>query len=208
EAEGKRKLNDKERDESLRVTKLFELLKNIEWNKAIEREREKAFAERRPCRPKWRTLIAPLEGGPIFVPMKGKCQQADINAAINIGLRAIAAPENREIHFRIRSERKGDKFFVRTDNLREKARWGTKPVEIVIPDKKHRTELLTEAHPLFFVDVGGVAKFDHAEIGGERRFASSRGIRGTINQLDWKRCEEINRARIEKWEHGDDDVPM
>jgi hypothetical protein len=141
--------------------------------------------------------------------------QADINAAINLGLRAIAAPETSEIHLRIRSENKSGQFLVRADNIREKARWkGSKPPEIIIPDEKHRADLLAEARPNFYADLGGVADFDKVEVSGQQNFASGRGLWGTIKGnerregKDWLRVEEINRARIQKWERGNDDIPM
>jgi hypothetical protein len=197
--ERSKKLSKDERDESQRVKALFETLEKLNAD----------LLKNRPSRPKWRTLLAPVAGGPIFVPMRGKPQQADINAAINLGLRAIAAPENAEIHLRIRSKREDDKFFVRAENLREKARWGTGSREIVITNEKNRPELLTEARPNFFADCGNVASFDRADISGlTRPVASGRGLWGSINQRDWQRVEEINRARIEKLERGNDDIPM
>jgi hypothetical protein len=115
---------------------------------------------------------------------------------------------------RVRSENKGGKFFVRADNIREKARWGKKPPEIIIPNEKHRTDLLAEARPNFYSDLGGVADFDKAEVSGQQNFASGRGLWGTIKGnerregKDWLRVEEINGARIEKWKRSDDNVPM
>ncbi len=182
------KLNKEERRESERVKALFEVLDRLNAD----------LLKNRPVRPKWRTLLAPVAGGPIFVPMKGSCQQADINAAINLGLRAIAAPNNQEIHLRIRSKRDGEKLYVRTDNLREKARWGKTPPEILVPNEKNRADLLTETNPLFFADTGGVANFDRAEIGGQKGFASSRGVRGTVNQKGWLRAGELNNDRLER----------
>jgi hypothetical protein len=73
--------------------------------------------------------------------------------------------------------------------------------------------LLAEARPNFYADRGGVADFDKAEVLAQLNFASGRGLWGTIKGnerregKDWLRVEEINRARIEKWERGDDDVP-
>jgi hypothetical protein len=199
-----KKLNKAERRESQRVRQLFEMLDSLNAD----------LKKNRPKRPKWRTLLAPVNGGPIFVPMRGNPFQADINAAINLGLRAVAAPDNGEIHLRIRSERKGDKFFVRAENLREKARWGTKPPEITIPNEKHRADLLAEARPNFYADLGSVADFDCAEVSGRNHFASGRGVWGTIKGNDWRegkdwqRVEEINRARIQKWECASDHIPM
>ena len=194
-----KKLSKDERQESQRVKALFDTLQKL----------NAGLLENRPARPKWRTLLAPVAGGPIFIPMRGKPQQADINAAINLGLRTIAAPENHEIHLRLRSKREGDKFFIRAENLREKARWKASPPEISIPNEKSCAELLTEARPNFFADVGNVADFDRAEIIGlPCAAASGRGLWGTINRCDWQRVEEINRARIDKCERGNDDVPM
>ena len=199
-----KKLSKAERRESQRVQQLFGMLEKVNTD----------LLKDRPKRPKWRTLLAPVAGGPIFVPMRGNPFQADINAAINLGLRAIAAPETGEIHLRIRSENKSGKFLVRADNIREKARWkGSKPPEIIIPDEKHRADLLVEARPNFYADLGGVADFDKAEVSGQQNFASGRGLWGTIKGnewregKDWLRVEEINRARIQKWKRGDDDVP-
>jgi hypothetical protein len=192
-----KKLSRDEREESQRVKTLFDTLEKLNAD----------LRAKNPARPKWRTLLAPVAGGPIFVPMRGNPQQADINAAINLGLRAIAAPENAEIHVRLRSKRDGDRFFVRAENLREKARWKTDKHEIKSPEGESLAGLLSENYPNFFADVGSVANFDRAEISGKGGFASGRGLWGTIKQQDWPRVEKINRARIEKWERGDDDIP-
>jgi hypothetical protein len=74
--------------------------------------------------------------------------------------------------------------------------------------------LLAEARPNFYADLGGVADFDKAEVSGQQNFASGRGLWGTIKGnerregKDWLRVDEINRARIQKKERGNDDVPM
>jgi hypothetical protein len=183
-----KKLSRDEREESQQVKALFDALNQL----------NRDLLANHSARPKWRTLLAPVAGGPLFVPMRGNVQQADINAAINLGLRAIAAPETADIHIRIRSERKGEKFYVRAENLREKARWKEK-TEIVIPNDKHNAELSTEAHPNFFFDAGKIAKFDRAEIpAGQLSFASGRGLWGTINQKDWLRVNTLNNDRLEK----------
>jgi hypothetical protein len=193
-----KKLSKEEREESQRVKSLFDTLEKLNGE----------LLKKRPQRPKWRTLLAPMAGGPIFVPMRGNPRQADINAAINLGLRAIAAPENAEIHLRVRSKREGDNFFVRAENLREKARWKTEKTEIKPAGGDSLSGLLTENYPNFFADVGSVARFDRAEISGKDGYASGRGLWGTVNQRDWERVEALNLARIQKWERGDDDVPM
>jgi len=235
EAEGKRKLSKDEREESLRVKELFDLLNTINAD----------LLAAKPERPKWRTLLAPVAGGPIFIPAStteryerensktGKMEpairfaevngrrpvvaQSDINAAINLGLRALAAPETADIHLRIRAARDGETFAVRAENLREKARWGAKPPKISVPKEDDRRKLLTDARLSFFADVGGVAEYDLAKIDGKTGFASGRGIWGTIKGnekhvgKDWLRCQEINAARVARWKskrEPDDEVPM
>jgi hypothetical protein len=195
-------LNQDERGEGERVKALFGALEKLNAD----------LLKNRPARPKWRTLLVPSRGGPIFVPMRGKPFQADINAAINLGLRAIAAPDNQEIHLRIRSERKGGKLFVRAQNLREKARWNAGKHEITPPNGKSLAGLLAESSPYFYADTGSIAEFDHAEISGQRGFASSRGIWGTIKQKDWLQVGKLNNDRLEKAGLGrlleeEDDVP-
>ncbi len=197
-----KKLNKDERGESERVKALFDALEKLNAD----------LLKNRPARPKWCTLLAPSRGGPLFVPMRGKPFQADINAAINLGLRAIASPDNQEIHLRIRSERKGEKFFVRAQNLREKARWNADIHEITPPKGKSLAGLLAESSPYFYADTGSIAEFDHAEISGRRGFASSRGIWGTIKQKDWLCVGKLNNDRLEKAGLGrlldeDEDVP-
>lgn len=184
------KLSREEREESQSVKQLFDELDRLNGD----------LLKKRPARPKWRTFLAPQQLGPLFVPMVGKPMQADINAAINLGLRAIASPEADDIHVRIRAKHDGNRFVVRAENEREKARWGSNPPEIVVPDEASRKKLLTEAHVNFFTDTGRIATFDRAEIVGfPLPLVSGRGLWGMVNQFNWRRCEEINSR---------DDVPM
>ncbi len=212
EREGKRVLSKEDREESANVERLFKQLAGDEWNMQQEAERKKARAEGKWFRPKWRTLLAPMQLGPIFVPMRGKPMQADINAAINLGLRAIAAPEADDIHLRIRAMREGDGFKVRAENAREKARWKDNPTAITVLKETDRKKLLESARLNFFFDTGRVANYDHATlVGVAASVASGRGIWGTINQNDWQRCEAINASRLARWDKGpepEDDVPL
>jgi hypothetical protein len=194
-----KKLSKEERAESAAVKRLFDDINKL----------NAGLLKNRPARAKWHTLLAPVAGGPIFVPMTGKPMQADINAAINLGLRAIAAPDSDDIHLRLRAARDGETFVVRAENAREKARWRMKSPEIVVSDEANRKKLLSDARLNFFFDHGSIADFDRAAIAGvDTRIASSRGLWGTINQRDWLRVEEINRARMQKWKRGNDDAPM
>ncbi len=84
-----------------------------EAQKELERDwKEKARLQ--PC-PK-RTLLVSISGGPVFVPVVDGVEgsglvpaivQADINAAINLALRATADPRLWTIHPRLRSQREG-----------------------------------------------------------------------------------------------------
>lgn len=186
---GKRKLSADERSESEAVKQVFAQLAEMNAD----------LLKARPARPKWRTLLAPMQLGPIFVPMHGNPMQADINAAINLGLRAIAAPNMDDIHLRLRAERKDDTFVVRVENAREKARWKDGAPEIHVTSEADRKKLLTDARLNFFFDFGHVANYDHATIDGiAHPVASGRGIWGSVNQNDWKLCKEINNTRIHK----------
>jgi hypothetical protein len=234
------KLNREEREESQRVKSLFDSL--AQMNADIRKSNA--------ARPKWRTLLAPVTGGPIFVPASelehyervnqktGKNEpairfakvrgrrpvigQADINAAINLGLRAIAAPDADDIHLRIRAARKDKGFVVRAENARERARWEDKEGNIAVPKESDRKKLLADAYLNFFADLGDVADYDAAQIDGKSGYASGRGIWGTIkgNQWhagkDWLRVQEINAARLRAcgltpppgWEKAEDEVPI
>lgn len=200
---GKRKLREGERRESERIRTLFRQLNEI--NKGVR--------EANPERPKWRMLLAPITGGPIFVPAseteryerenpvtektesairfkqignrRPTMIQSDIGAAISHGFRALAAPDMSDIHVRIRTVREGDTFIVRAENVREKARWGKKPPKIHVINEKDCKKLLTETRPNFFVDIGSVADYDGARIDDRDGFASGRGIWGTIKGNDW-----------------------
>jgi len=158
-----------------------------------------------------RCLLAPVPLGPLFVPVKSAVpiMQADINAAINLGLRAMAAPNAHEIHVRIRSEIKDGQFQVRAGSKREKARWGSEPPAIKMLDESQRIALVREGgHPNFFVDRGRVATFDKAEVEGlHLPVASGRGMWKSVRDIEWKRCREINLERMCHWGFVVDDTP-
>lgn len=166
-----------------------------------------------------RTLLAPQAGGPIFVPASRAAPgtQADLNAAINLGLRAIAAPDAHHILVKIRAEAGEDAaFFPRLGNKREKARFGTngKPPAIVFrDDDRKKAASLTRRAVNFFVDIGGVATFDRAEHTAlaATPLASGRGLWKSVKDAQWTRCMELNRGRIENAklkEEQADKIPM
>jgi hypothetical protein len=150
-----------------------------------------------------RCLLAPMSLGPLFIPVTSQApiMQADINAAINLGLRAMAAPSVHEIHVRIRSEAKDGQFRVRAQSKREKARWGNEPPPIKMLVETQRVALAREGgHPNFFVDPLKAATFDRAEVEGlGLPVASGRGLWKSVRDAEWKRCREINLERMRRW---------
>src|SRR5690606_10963142 len=107
---GEKPMREPALSEARRVRELFDALDRINTGRFT--------AGKKP-----RALLAPMAGGPIFVPYgDAPPMQADLNAAINIALRAIAAPDRHDIHHRIRTERKGGALHLRVTSQREKAR--------------------------------------------------------------------------------------
>jgi len=154
-----------------------------------------------------RTLLAPMAGGPLFCSAEGRVRQADINAAINIGLRATAAPQCLDVHHRIRSVREGEEYRVRRENNREKACWsGEHAPVIVFRDAGQKKSLAASSqNPNFFVDCVRVARFDRVSIKGapaDLPFASGRGLWGTLRKLEWQLINRCNNDRLEKWGFG------
>ena len=147
------------------------------------------------------TGLVPKTGGPIFVPIKdlppesGRPArnlgviQADINAAVNIGLRAIASPLAEKIHHRVRSERKGDKIIVKSSGSIEKRRY-TGETEICCRDKDKVSK-----NSDFFIDLAGAANFEKAEIQGVK-YASGKGIWTAVRESQRDRCREFNNKRL------------
>ncbi len=194
-------LSRDEREESTRLMAFAERLKAL--NQDLIARQEAARSSNQPFRPKWRTLLAPQQLGPIFVPAVGKPLQADINAAINIALRAIASPDVDDIHLRIRAARSGDKFVVRAENTRERARWGSAEAEIGLPtgagakEIEERRSLLTEARVNFFFDPASVAAFDHGKVRDAKlAVTSGRGLWGTLRREEWAIVGKINNDRL------------
>ncbi|MGH9487461.1 MAG: type V CRISPR-associated protein Cas12b [Terriglobales bacterium] len=140
-----------------------------------------------------RTLLAPQAGGPIFVRAvagKHETMQADLNAAINLALRAVAAPDRPEMHHRVRTERgSGGKYVTR------EPRRGT---EVVTFDA---TMPATEKFPNIFADAGRIAQFNRARLGDDKayEYATWPALDTRIKQIRWQRCNEINQHRMSKW---------
>jgi len=197
-------------ERGLFVEKLFDVLEEIN----------------RPDKPH-RTLLAPQPGGPIFVtaqdilnPKPGKNRyvlpiQADINAAVNIALRAIAHPDCADIHHRLRTERKkGAGTKPDTFTTRESRRFGGEKVGII----SERNDLPKEKNTNMFFDPHGIAPFGRARLenGPAHTFpyASGPALWKPVNDRvrQWTRCEKLNAARLAKWERketkANDDTPI
>ncbi len=146
----------------------------------------------------WRTLFVPQRGGTLFVAAAGTSgpTQADINAAINLGLRAIAAPDCHEIHSRIRLEREADEYRPRRKSKREEARWKEVAKNVAFDFRKEPPSDLSDV----FVNLCDVKAYDHCNLPGlSLKFVGGRGFWDTVNKLEWKRCLALNAARLRKW---------
>ncbi len=161
------------------VVALFNLLEEINAGDVLKR----------------RKLLAPVGGGPLFVPMRGPVEQADVNAATNLGLRAVAAPGRLDIHHRIRTERDSEgRVFPKTKSKREQARWGKNPPAFNLGDGAV-IERNSNFFPLFQFDVA----YERATLEGfSHFFASGKAVWGTIKADQWARIEQINRGRAAK----------
>jgi IS605 OrfB family transposase len=108
------------------------------------------------------TLFYPRAGGPMFLAANGdKVTQADLNAASNLGLRAIASPQALDIHNKIRTEKKNNAFSAIKNNKREKAVFKNEASIVISPDEMSK-DLGKSSHPNFFYDAALIGDFDRA----------------------------------------------
>ncbi|PYT04701.1 MAG: hypothetical protein DMF60_14450 [Acidobacteria bacterium] len=177
-----------------------------------------------------RTLMAPQPGGPMFItareilhpaPAANRKQkgnavlpvQADLNAAANLALRAVAHPACAHIHHRLRTERKkGTKNQPDTFLAREPRRFGKQKVSILL---REGDTLPKERNPNLFHDEHGVAGFGRARLETDSAsifpYASGPGLWKAVNDRvrQWERCHQINARRLEQWKDDpEDDLQM
>lgn len=160
-----------------------------------------AASQGRQSPQKPRCLLAPSRGGPLFVSAQDRLlMQADINAAVNLGLRAIAAPDAADIHLRIPTEVKDGQISARAGSQREKSRWQGRRRTIQPVGGADFAALLKDSRqPNFFADIGRIA-FDRAAIAGLGvPLASGKGLWTAVKQKQWDICAAVNRRRLEKW---------
>lgn len=155
----------------------------------------------RPTDKKPHTLYFLQPGGPLFLAIRdGNPVQADINAAINLGLRGIAAPSCCEIHRRIRITKEKTGYRIRRDNAREKAAFREK--ETLHLAGKASAKLEKSKSPNFFYEPDKICNFDRASLASansEHSFASGVALWNSVNIHTLLRCVELNRARLQKW---------
>lgn len=192
------------------------------------------------------TFLLPMPGGPVFVPivntvsgsaLQPAIMQADINAAINIGLRAIADPRVWSIHPLLRTQRAGATSTAHTRKraaktlqappapqpqlvTREKRKFGHTPHPVTIQCAAE-AQLDDVRQPNFFADLAGLETQveNHADSTSLTNPWTTATIQdpslqypmlhtstfwGAVNALQWHRCMEINRARLECWGLDDD----
>ena len=142
----------------------------------------------------------------MFVPLgHAPAMQADLNAAINIALRGIAAPDCHEIHQRLKTERTKSGLQLRRKTNREKARWSNSAPALTVQSEGAESDRT----PNLFVDLAQLADFDKAQLAGiALPFATGRGLWTAVKRRAWSRCNQLNRARLAKWQNTGDDIPM
>jgi len=192
---GKHPLSEDAKTESEQIEQIFADLDAA--NKDVHGER-----------PKWRTLYAPKAGGPIFIPicerianpdhekLQPAVVQSDINAAINLALRAIADPRLWSIHPRLRTQREKDGSLI----AREKRKHGEKAKRRIEPPKEDDDVAGTNQHPNFFADLSGSIPCGHAQLEGDEQISlvSGKALWSEIKKLQWQRIREINHRRQQR----------
>lgn len=197
------------------------------WQKTIEKQpiARAAFdcldsLSKNNCQPV--RLVLPRNGGPLFIPaVKAKqallpVRHADINAAVNIGLRALAGPSCYHANPRVRLAKANSgankgKWLTRIDNKREKLQFSKTPAEVVFGDLKTDSDVLKGANTNLFHDPLGISSFGRANITGighpplahasallsRHKNAAGKPV-GAVARLEWEVCHRINVERIKK----------
>jgi IS605 OrfB family transposase len=155
------------------------------------------------------TLLRPRAGGQIFVPLIGGGPvQADINAAINIGLRGLAAPDCLHARPRWRVEfatNKSDQITLQPitpkdqRNKLETLLWNQ--AELAWSDDLTSLASDGRKRTLLFHDPAKLAPFDRGTLSlgtAKHPITTSRGLFTAVKQQSWQRIFELNRARLEK----------
>jgi hypothetical protein len=221
---GKKDENNNPKEEAQRLLNLDKQLSTAQ----ADLERDWKGKQRPGVCPK-RTLFVPSSGGPVFVPVVGTATgsdlqpavaQADINAAINLALRAIADPNVWSIHPRLRTQRdKKDGSLT----AREKRKFGEKnPPKLAVTTGEE--PIKDYANPNFFADFAGLVdlagelglvwlnkEWTFATLPGEKAapvpLLHSKSFWGTVKAYQWKRIDAINSERLAAWRNKLNPMP-
>lgn len=195
------------REPNLRLLNQFKCLAALNAQRRVE--------EKPP-----RTLLLQKTGGPLFVGAgnESRLVQSDMNAAINLAFRAVAAPEALHLLHRIRSEKTGDQLTTLAKNAREKAAYGKKGFPIRLSGTLS-AKLSKSAN--FFHDPSGIARFDRGEVEVGGRcipIASGIGLWHAVNGAILPKIVAINEDRLRRYglseagkqskEINEDNIPM
>lgn len=174
------------------------------------------------------TLILPKPGGPLFLaPVQSSLIQADANAAINIGLRGVAAPDAIHILHKVRTQTHQDTLFAgkrkhTEKNAREKAAF---PDGTTIPAPPPSKSAKSKGSPNFF-HLPPAAQphysFGQATIdisGKPQPLVSGVALHTLTDAAVLTRIISINAQRLAKWgistpnttqsvPDPDDNIPM
>jgi IS605 OrfB family transposase len=189
-----------------------------------------------------RTLLAPLGSGNVFVPIVGAMDgtdlppavvQADVNAAVMLGLRAMADPQLWEIHPRLRTKppekekkskrgKKGEPEAPRKnpDEKRfppdlfaaEKRKFGEKTIKLDLTNASEDGAIKDSRKPNFFCDLAGLAHWDKTVIPDPKTdrpisLPSGKALWSAVKAAQWKRVDELNQARIVAWQNKANAMP-
>ncbi|OGX36711.1 MAG: hypothetical protein A3D87_01715 [Omnitrophica WOR_2 bacterium RIFCSPHIGHO2_02_FULL_50_17] len=167
-------------------------------------------------------LVLPQNGGPLFIAAVKEDQplpairQADINAAVNIGLRAIAGPSCYHAHPKVRlikgeSGTDKGKWLPRKGkeaNKRENAQFGN--VDLDLEVKFNRldidSDVLKGDNTNLFHDPLNIACYGFATIQNLQHpfLAHASAVfsrqKGAVARLQWEVCRAINSRRLEAWQ--------
>lgn len=160
------------------------------------------FDEVPPERRRRLTLLAPRAGGPLFVPIvpwpndRSGVQQADLNAAINIGLRALAGPTAFGIRTRLRVEpHDGQGMALVQDNRLERARGSARLPDL--GDERTRTAWYIDHARIVPDRWGDIPVAAEVEIAGQRlRVVTGKALWTTVKREAWRRAMAINGQRV------------
>jgi hypothetical protein len=126
-------------------------------------------------------------------------QQADINAAINIGLRAVAQSERFEVFPRLRT--KTDTNGRR--RLEVPRIWGAKGPVFQLSGESEQSEKINPRANLF-LDLAGVAHwgkatFSEVESLKGHNFVLQAALFSAVRKKEWERVMELNELRCAEW---------